>query len=715
LSYTGEKVLQALKTKLTDLTYIQTKIAGVGTNTLLDEFAQIATDPLLESIATALRLGASILDAHPEELQNQLRGRLGDIPELHNPPINLQPHFHLESQTLTSPDNPLIRKFSGNDDKFYRAKINSLVVSPDGHTIVSASDDTLMKAWDVATGNPLRSFSGHTARVLRVAFSPDGKHIVSASADKTMRLWDASSTECLRIFKGHTDQVWGCAVSPDGQYLLSGSSDKTLRLWNISTAETIRIFTGHTGAIHTCSLSPDGQLALSVGTFEKRHEEKALRLWRVSSGEQLDVVNGVHYEAVFSSDGSNVLFCGDNRLVLWNIASKQIIREFQTDLVTFLHECAFSPDGRFVLGADSNTLWLWNTEDASPIGVIETHIFSMSCCCAVSPDSRYVVNGSDHEISLWDIQRARKEHSMGFIRDCVFSHDGKEILVTSVKFPLQLWNAKSRQLIKTYDDIQGTQLCVFSPDGEYILTVEYKQREILNLRDKLTGQLIRTFEGHADEIHCCAFSPDGQYVVSGSGRHGSDILIGPRKPFDDSLRVWEVASGKQVQFLKHHDQVNDCAFSPNGEYVLTAAGTLIAPHGYSLEAFLWNISTGQAEATFEEHDAIITCCDFSPNGQVLATGSWDNTLRVIDFESKQTLHVLNGHTSTVEACTFTSESLYLISISHDKQLILWNVLTGNRVASWEAECPLECFDLHGKQIIVGDRHGNLHFLMLENV
>ncbi len=53
--------------------------------------------------------------------------------------------------------------------------------------------------------------------------------IVSSSWDKTLKSWDLGSTGVLKTFDGHTDKVLSVAVSSDGQYAISGSEDMTVR------------------------------------------------------------------------------------------------------------------------------------------------------------------------------------------------------------------------------------------------------------------------------------------------------------------------------------------------------------------------------------------------------------------------------------------------------------------------------------------------------
>src|SRR5262249_7972100 len=72
----------------------------------------------------------------------------------------------------------------------------------------------------------------HTGVVTAVAVSPNGTRVVSASGDE-IKLWDLASGQLIRTFLGHTpafEGIQSVAFSPDGARLLSGSDDKTVRL-----------------------------------------------------------------------------------------------------------------------------------------------------------------------------------------------------------------------------------------------------------------------------------------------------------------------------------------------------------------------------------------------------------------------------------------------------------------------------------------------------
>ena len=94
-----------------------------------------------------------------------------------------------------------------------------------------------VKIWDVTTGQPVVTITGHGRGVTKVAFSRDNKLLASAGSDNTIKIWDVATQKELRTFTGHTSAIESIDFSPDGRLLASASDDGGTFLWDTQTGE----------------------------------------------------------------------------------------------------------------------------------------------------------------------------------------------------------------------------------------------------------------------------------------------------------------------------------------------------------------------------------------------------------------------------------------------------------------------------------------------
>ena len=95
--------------------------------------------------------------------------------------------------------------------------------------------------WDATTGACLwvSVLEGHSGYVRSASYSADGTRIVSASEDSTVRVWDVTTGACISVLEGHSGDVTSASYSADGTRIVSASGDETVRVWDATTIANV--------------------------------------------------------------------------------------------------------------------------------------------------------------------------------------------------------------------------------------------------------------------------------------------------------------------------------------------------------------------------------------------------------------------------------------------------------------------------------------------
>jgi F-box and WD-40 domain protein CDC4 len=112
--------------------------------------------------------------------------------------------------------------------------VYSIIFDTYRNRCVSGSMDNTAKVWDIATGDCLRTLTGHTSLVGLLGITSN--HLVSAASDSRTHVWDANTYELQHLlsFDGHA--VSG--IHHDRTRLVVGSGG-TLRLFDIKEGTTV--------------------------------------------------------------------------------------------------------------------------------------------------------------------------------------------------------------------------------------------------------------------------------------------------------------------------------------------------------------------------------------------------------------------------------------------------------------------------------------------
>lgn len=155
---------------------------------------------------------------------------------------------------------PVPQVFRGHSGPVY-----ACAVSPDYQNLLSCSEDSTVRLWNLELSANLMAYRGHSGPVWDVAYAPLAPYFATASHDRTARLWSVERAAPLRIMAGHLSDVDAVCFHDNSHYLGTASVDKSVRLWELRAAPCVRVLSAHTGPVHALAFSPCGQYLSSAG------------------------------------------------------------------------------------------------------------------------------------------------------------------------------------------------------------------------------------------------------------------------------------------------------------------------------------------------------------------------------------------------------------------------------------------------------------------
>jgi WD40 repeat protein len=86
---------------------------------------------------------------------------------------------------------------------------------------------------------------------------------------------------------------------------------------------------------------------------------------------------------------------------------------------------------------------------------------------------------------------------------------------------------------------------------------------------------------------------------------------------------------------------------------------------------MWPVAASCAPSPATPRD--VTSVAFSPDGRLLASGSYDKTIKLWDVATGSLVRTLSGHTDDVYSVAFSPDGRLLASGSGDETIRLWDI------------------------------------------
>lgn len=414
-----------------------------------------------------------------------------------------------------------------------------LATSADGTTVGVASNDGVVRFFDVPSGSFTHEISGLPSKTM--SLSPDGR--IVASGYQGISLRDRTKVEQARDFWSDNVTVTAVDFSGDGKQLVAATDTGVIRLWDLETSdELIEPGPTHDRWVKAIAFSPDGKLVVTGGMDDR------LRCWEVATGRQLwdiplrtNVLASTVLE--FTPAGSEILICvRHNREVeFYDVKDGKKSRSINTTVHGDVLD--LSPDQRYlVLARASNGIELVDLETSVKREAGQGSRVRMDAV-AIAPDANTVATASrsggrkgEPVVRLWDM-----DEKMDQIRG-LMAPGGNDNKVYGSDFVCFSPNGKyvaaaSQQAILVWDVSSGRLLCdlpstgnrmwpiAFSPDSHFLATCLGSEVVLYELA---TGEEVTRFAGHETYLTCIVFHPDGRHLASGA--------------WDGSTLVWDLST-----------------------------------------------------------------------------------------------------------------------------------------------------------------------------
>ncbi|KAF9653496.1 WD repeat protein [Thelephora ganbajun] len=551
-------------------------------------------------------------------------------------------------------------KFSNLCGTVYRQ--GNILFTPDGNSVLSPVGNRV-SVFDLVNNKSRTLPFENRKNIAAIALSPDSNVLITVDEDGRALLVNFKRGVVLHHFNFH-NPVLTIQFSPDGKYI-AVTRETHVQVWRtpnyllreFAPFNLHRTYTGHHDEVLSLEWSPDSKCFIATS------RDMTARLFTLDPLEEFrpktfaghrDAVIGAYFPSdcrliyTVSRDGAVFTWC-----------EKPNEDQGDTD-----DEVPTVSTPRDIGTSIARTRWGVHKRN-----YLNQHNTKVACSTFHRASNLLVIGFSTGVFGLWEMPDFTNLHTLSISQERISSiaiNPSGEWLAFGAKKLGQLlvweWQSESYVLKQQghYSDM-NTYIATGGDDGK------------VKVWNATSGFCFVTFSEHSAAISGVEFAKQGQILFSAS--------------LDGTVRAFDLVRYRNFRTFTSPSPVQFSSFAADSSGEVVVAGSID-----SFEIFVWSVQTGKLLEILSGHEGPVSSLSFSPTGNLLASGSWDKSVRLWN---------VYGRSRAVEPFQFGAEVLALAFRPDGKELAI-TTLDG-QVTLYDVDQGRQKSVIEGRRDVSGGR------------
>jgi len=215
----------------------------------------------------------------------------------------------------------------------------------------------------------------------------------------------------------------------------------------------------------------------------------------------------------------------------------------------------------------------------------------------------------------------------------------------------------------------------YNREGDLLFSCAKDQKP--NVWYSLNGERLGTFDGHTGAVWCLDVNWDTTRFMSGSA--------------DNTCRIWDCETGKNLGILNTKTAVRACGFSYSGKMLMyTTDQTMGHPceiHLFDTED-AYQADSGRPFMAIPVSNSKVTCAVWGPLDEMIITGHENGDLCQWDVKTGKNIYTISEHAKQINDIQLSKDGTMMITASKDTTAKLFDVATLEQMKTYKTERPV---------------------------